>query len=161
VEIHHSSPRSVVMYSGQHRSIGGWKSRGRSGARHRSPPAPPPVRIECRAMAVQRITMSRDRNLKSAANSGRSSCVQTSSPPRGSPFPKSLSRRAPDVYLVDRAAILPEARDGKPRSRGAEKNAARRHVGTSTRRHVGKVERSRGVEAMGTEEKSPRWRTWQ
>jgi hypothetical protein len=34
VGIHHSSPRAVWMYSGQRKSVGGWKSLGSNGATH-------------------------------------------------------------------------------------------------------------------------------
>ena len=44
VGIHHSAPRTVWIYSGQRRSIGGLKSFGSNGATHFVPPIPPPVR---------------------------------------------------------------------------------------------------------------------
>ncbi len=55
VGIHHSSPRAVVMYSGQRRSTGGTKSRGSNGATHFAPPIPPPVRSLNSALTRSRI----------------------------------------------------------------------------------------------------------
>jgi len=43
VGIHHSSPRTVVTYSGHLMSTGALKSLGRRGATHFDPPMPPPV----------------------------------------------------------------------------------------------------------------------